>query len=81
MGFIAYFGGKRLILVNSTWYGGIACILRGIQDSPFSREITRNPLNRTPGWTSRKAAEVLRLIRVWGGYLRPGVEFSQISPF
>ena len=45
------------------------------------REKVEKSCNRTPGWVSRRAAKVLCLIRVWGGYLRPGVEFSPISPF
>ena len=47
----------------------------------FLREKVEKSCNRTPGWVSRRAAKVLCLIRVWGGYLRPGVEFSPISPF
>ena len=42
---------------------------------------SRKSLNRTLGWVSRKAVKVLRLIRFLGGYLRPGVEFSRITPF
>ena len=47
----------------------------------FSREKVEKSWNRTPGWVSRKAAKVLRLIRFWGGYLRPGLDFSKITPF
>ena len=42
---------------------------------------SRKSCNRTPGWVSRKAAKVLCSIRIWGGYLRPGVEFSRVTPF
>ena len=45
------------------------------------REKVGKSWNRTLGWVSRKAVKVLRLIRFQGGYLRPGVEFSRITPF
>ena len=47
----------------------------------FLREKVGKSWNRTLGWVSRKAVKVLRLIRFQGGYLRPGVEFSRITPF
>ena len=37
--------------------------------------------NRTPGWISREAVKVLCFIRFWERYLRPGAEFSRITPF
>ena len=47
----------------------------------FSREKTRKSWNRAPGLTSREAAKVLCLIRVWGGYFRRGLDFSESTPF
>ena len=47
----------------------------------FWRGKVEKGCNRTPGWVSRKAAKVVCFIRVWGGYLGPGVEFSWITPF
>ena len=37
--------------------------------------------NRTPGWISREAVKVLRLVRFWERYSRPGVEFSRNTQF
>ena len=60
MGFIGCFGGRSLVFcelhlklcfcLNFTWKSWFPI---------FAREKTRKPWNRTPGWTSRKAAKAL----------------------
>ena len=82
MGFIGILRSQSLIFgeFHVKWWF-ILKFARNSQVSMFLREKVEKSCNRTPGWFSRKAAKVLRLIRVRGGYLRPGVEFSKISPF
>ena len=49
--------------------------------SMFSRHKVAKSWNRMPGWISRKAVKALCLVRFWGGYFRPGLDFSKITPF
>ncbi len=47
----------------------------------FSRAETEKSWNRMPGWISRKAAKAFGLVKFWGGYYHPGLDFSQNAPF